>query len=531
MKLRHEYIWQKNEMKNIQRTNLRDSYLPIFCRELQVLHAKHLTNRCGSSKAFKMYFKASIQCLVLLCAGVLEANALVAELATDAKSVPGQYLVTLASNDDRVTQAFHSKLMTSQFFTLKGAVHSQLDTVYLLNINASVSEANVKEHLLKEFGESVAYVTKNYVTSAFDDEQCVDDTSPCLSQNSLFERWGLSRISQRDSLQDDTTSHRYSWSDSNAGANVTVYVLDSGVMLEHQEFEHIDASWGYTGSSIAENEPDTDLNGHGTHVAGIVAGHLSGVAKRANIVAVKVLNENGTGTLFDFLEGLLFVIDCTTNLTENGDVSLKTVVNLSLGFPFNFSIINQVLAYGHQRLGIIYVAAAGNNDGDACLTSPASSRDVITVGAIDDKDQMTFYSNYGICVDILAPGDEIKSAGIGSTSVFVYMSGTSMAAPFVAGVVARLLSNRQAPLNDTHCVYEHLYETAIHDAVSGVKGATPNRLLYGGCNTCFNDRDCDDIGHEWTRPTYQTTTGQATTVRGSFYIMTVICAIITRMFV
>ena len=99
-----------------------------------------------------------------------------------------------------MTQAFHSKLMTSQFFTLKGAVHSQLDTVYLLNINASVSEANVKEHLLKEFGESVAYVTKNYVTSAFDDEQCVDDTSPCLSQNSLFERWGLSRISQRDSL-------------------------------------------------------------------------------------------------------------------------------------------------------------------------------------------------------------------------------------------------------------------------------------------------------------------------------------------
>ena len=127
-----------------------------------------------------MYFKASIQCLVLLCDGVLEVNSLVAELATDAKSVPGQYLVTLASNDDRATQAFHSKLMTSQFFTLKGAVHSQLDTVYLLNINASVSEANVKEHLLKEFGESVAYVTKNYVTSAFDDEQCVDDTSPCL---------------------------------------------------------------------------------------------------------------------------------------------------------------------------------------------------------------------------------------------------------------------------------------------------------------------------------------------------------------
>ncbi|KAG9233444.1 putative subtilisin-like protease [Amylocarpus encephaloides] len=235
---------------------------------------------------------------------------------------------------------------------------------------------------------------------------------------------GLERISHKAAGED-----AYVFDDS-AGAGITVYVVDTGILTTHSDFGGR-ATWG----TNTVNRVDTDENGHGSHVAGTVGGTTFGVAKKANLVAVKVLGADGGGSNSGVIKGLDFVL---RNVTASG-LAGKAVVNMSVGGGFQTSTNNAVEAL--IRAGITVVTAAGNENQDAILTSPASAPNAITVGAIDAlTDTRASFSNFGSVVDIFAPGVDVQSVGITSNTASNTLSGTSMASPHVAGLAAYLMS-------------------------------------------------------------------------------------------
>jgi subtilisin family serine protease len=240
--------------------------------------------------------------------------------------------------------------------------------------------------------------------------------------------WGLDRIDQRPRSVPPENLYHYSAT----GAGVTAYVIDSGVRAAHNEFEGR-ATVGFD----AFGGDGQDCWGHGTHVAGILGGKTFGVAKKVKIISVKVLNCVGSGTVSDAVAGINWV-------TGHHTAGQPAVANMSLGGGANAALDQAV----QQSIsdGITYSIAAGNGNifgsgVDACNTSPARVPAAITTGATDNTDKKTTWSNYGTCVDVFAPGNNIPSAW-GSTAdpnAWQVASGTSMAAPAVGGVAALFL--------------------------------------------------------------------------------------------
>ena len=204
--------------------------------------------------------------------------------------------------------------------------------------------------------------------------------------------------------------------DDTAGKGITAYIVDTGVMTTHEEFQGR-ATMGF--NSI--NNVDTDENGHGSHVAGTIGGATFGVAKAADLIGVKVLDANGGGSNAGVLQGLQFVADDAQQKNRAG----KAVMNMSLGGPASRAVNSAVEAIA--RAGVVPVVAAGNEAQDAANVSPASAPNAITVGAIDQtNDQMADFSNFGADVDIFAPGVDVESVGIASNTDSEVLSGTSM---------------------------------------------------------------------------------------------------------
>ncbi|KAK0431766.1 serine protease [Armillaria borealis] len=270
--------------------------------------------------------------------------------------------------------------------------------------------------------------------------------------------WGLARISQRAALGSSDTSaltYRYNY-DPSGGAGVDIYVVDTGIYTAHSTFGGR-ASWGATFGGYV----NADGNGHGTHVTGTVGGTQYGVVNSVHLIAVKVLDDSGSGYISDILAGLERVIDA---VEASGKPS---IVSLSLGGSASTTFDNGIMAV--INAGIHVVVAAGNDNTNASGTSPAHVAATITVGASTITDARASSSNYGSVVDIFAPGQYITSSWIG---------GTSMATPHVSGLVAYLIgvNGNQSPA----AISALIRSLGITGVLSNISSGTVNLLANNG---------------------------------------------------
>lgn len=290
------------------------------------------------------------------------------------------------------------------------------------------------------------------------------------TQTTLYS-WGIDRVDQANLPLSTTFSY------TSTGAGVSVYVLDTGIRLTHLDYAGR-ANYipnGANGDFVGDGHGSAaDCHGHGSHVAGTAAGTFSGIAKTATIYAGRVVNCSGGGNVSMVIAGMDWI-------AANGD--LPGVVNMSLGYG-NVQSVRDA-AENMVAAGFVVAVAAGNGNWagrpiDACNDAPAGAPNVLTVGSTTSTDAESSFSNYGTCVDILAPGSSITSSAPDTDNGLVTMSGTSMAAPHVAGVAAQYLSlNPTAtPAQVANALISNAGVNKISLHRASKKGGTPNRLLF-----------------------------------------------------
>ncbi|MGE0869636.1 MAG: S8 family serine peptidase [Kofleriaceae bacterium] len=368
-------------------------------------------------------------------------DGLTTKLIRHAVSIPDEYIVVMNNPTTARTSQHHGPDLDANIDRLATAHHASVTQRYgaaFAGFSATMSE---QDALALAEDPAVAYVEENalYQVSA-----TTQTGAP----------WGLDRIDQISLPLDG------SYTQLGQGEGATIFVIDSGVRGAHNEFVGR-MKPGYAG--VNDGALTGDCHGHGTHVAGIAAGSTFGVAKRASIVPVRVLDCAGVGANDVIIAGINWVIQ------NHGPMS---VANMSVSGPAS-PALNEA-ARNAVAAGVTMVIAAGNENHDASLNSPASEPLAITVGATDVNDVRSTFSNYGTLVDLSAPGTDILSAGIASNTSTLVLSGTSMAAPHVAGVVAAYLATH--PTTTPAQIQDLLTQKAIPGKITNPTGS-PNLLL------------------------------------------------------
>jgi subtilisin family serine protease len=269
--------------------------------------------------------------------------------------------------------------------------------------------------------------------------------------------WGLDRVDQESA----TLDRNYYYKDS-SGAGVDVFVIDTGIRITHTDFGGR-ARHGYTAFASSN-----DGNGHGTHCASTAAGTTYGVAKRANLIGVKVLSDAGSGSTNGVVAGVNWANQQSSSRTKIG--------NLSLGGGASTAMDDAVNA----GTNIVHVIASGNSNANACNFSPARASGAYTVNSMQQGDSRSSFSNFGTCTKIFAPGSSITAAWITSDTSTNTISGTSMAAPHVAGVAA-LLVGESSSLTRTQ-VMSALTSNAWSGKITNAGTGSPNLLVYNTRN-------------------------------------------------
>ncbi|MFI5827661.1 S8 family peptidase [Streptomyces sp. NPDC051578] len=359
-----------------------------------------------------------------------------APLIASTDAVPGQYIVTLDKGVDAA--ALTRKLGLKPRFMYRHAINGFAVPMTRLQLEAARKTVGVKT------------VEEDTRISAVSDGPD-DDGRAMGSPTSL---WGLDRIDQKTlPLDDDFTTK-------GNGAGVTAYILDTGIDYDHDEFDGR-ATFGF--DAVGDGRQGMDCQGHGTHVAGTVGGKTYGVARKTDLVAVRVLGCDGTGSYSGIIAGMDWVAN---------NAKQPAVLNASLGGPWSEAVNNAANALSDR--GVLPVVAAGNSSEDACNVSPASADRVVTVAASNRWDEETSFSNYGRCVSLYAPGQDITSAKLGGGSVA--LNGTSMASPHVTGVA--VLYKQAHPAATPAEVAGFLGDASTKDVLTSVSAGSPNRLLF-----------------------------------------------------
>ncbi len=276
--------------------------------------------------------------------------------------------------------------------------------------------------------------------------------------------WGLDRIDQRS----NSLNSMYFYQDL-AGSDVWNYILDTGIDINNPEFEGR-AFWGI---NVADSEPPEGcIHPHGTHVAGTIGSKTYGVAKNTSLVSVKVLSCSGSGSV----SGIIKALDWVAKQDKK-----KKVINMSLGGGKSNALNSAVEQI--TNLGVVVVVAAGNENNDACEGSPSSSPNAITVGATDRNTIIAGFSNWGVCLDIFAPGVDILSTLPGGK--VGYMSGTSMACPHVSGVVSLVLDAYPDEKVDVKKISDFLQFGSTKGKIGGDLKNSTNYLAFSLASFVF----------------------------------------------
>lgn len=387
--------------------------------------------------------KTKLAVLCTMIAASLPAAA--TELKRAEAPIKGQYIVVLKdasfenSRDSRVTAPDALGLAAE----MAVSYHLDVERVY--------------EHALKGFVVKNAS-EKDIEKLLWDDRVAFveEDGMVYLNPTQTGATWGLDRIDQRNRPLNGTYIYN------TTATNVRAYIIDSGVLASHTQFGgRVSGGASY----ISDGRGTSDCNGHGTHVAGTVAGSVHGVAKGARIVPVRVFGCTGGSSNSTIIAGIDWV---------RANHVKPAVANMSLGG--GASSATDTATNNLINAGVTVVVAAGNNNANACNYSPARVANAITVGSTTNTDARSSFSNFGTCVNIFAPGSSITSAWYTSNSATNSISGTSMASPHVAGVAALYLAG--APSATPATVRNYIYNRATPNVLTGIGTGSPNRLLY-----------------------------------------------------
>ena len=356
------------------------------------------------------------------------------------RAIPNHYIVVLDRDADgrRGDRAFNAGEVAQLMPDWAGTVTRRFDHA----VNGFAAYMTEQQALSLSEDSRVRFVEEDSVV-----ETLVTQSNP---------PWGLDRIGQRDLPLNRTYSY------TTTGAGVNAYIIDTGIRRTHTQF----GGRVFVGfDAIGDGRNTNDCNGHGTHVSGTVGGSTFGVAKGVRLFAVRVLDCNGSGST----SGVIAEVDWVT-----ANHMSPAVANMSLGGGASTALDTAVR--NSIASGVTYAIAAGNSNTNAASSSPARVAEAITVGATTMTDARSSFSNFGSVVDIFAPGSSIVSAWLTSDTATATLSGTSMATPHVAGVVARFLQNN--PGATPAQARNELVNVATLNHLSGIPSGTANRLLF-----------------------------------------------------